>query len=90
MDQMISAPAASPAVTSITAALARVLKVEAASLGESTRLFDDLGLDSTTVLELLMELEDDLAVEFDPDTLEQRHFETVATLATLVAQQMQS
>ncbi|MGW4424421.1 acyl carrier protein [Streptosporangium sp. NPDC004631] len=71
----------------IVAALADVLKRDSASITESTRLFDDLGLDSTSVLELLMRLEDEIDVEFDTDTLEQRHFESVATLADYVSEQ---
>ncbi|MBP2702770.1 acyl carrier protein [Microbispora sp. RL4-1S] len=74
-------------VIAISAALADVLKREADQIAEGTRLFDDLGLDSTSVLELLMRIEDDLGVEFDTDTLEQRHFETVGTLADYVAEQ---
>ena len=74
-------------VDSVTVALARVLKRDAATITGTTRLFDDLGLDSTTVLELLLELENDLGVEFDADTLEQHHFETVGTLAGYVIAQ---
>src|SRR5262249_35369874 len=61
-------------VSSVAAALARVLGRDAATVTPSSRLFDDLGLDSTSVLELLLELEDELGVEFDADTLEQHHF----------------
>jgi acyl carrier protein len=71
----------------VAAALATVLKRDAATITESTRLFDDLGLDSTSVLELLLELENDLGVEFEADTLEQHHFETVGTLAGYIAAQ---
>jgi acyl carrier protein len=78
------------AVRSITIALAAVLKVDPGTLNENTRLFDDLGLDSTTVLELLMEIEDDLSIEFDSDSLEQEHFETIRTLAAFAAGQMQA
>ena len=74
-------------ITVISAALADVLKRDPVSITETTRLFDDLGLDSTSVLELLMRLEDEIGVEFDTDTLEQRHFESVATLADYVAEQ---
>jgi acyl carrier protein len=74
-------------ITVISAALSDVLKRDPASITETTRLFDDLGLDSTSVLELLMRLEDEIGVEFDTDTLEQRHFESVSTLADYVAEQ---
>ena len=71
----------------IAGALGAMLSRESSEIHERTRLFDDLGLDSTSVLELLMRLEDDLSVEFDTDTLEQRHFETVGSLADYVIEQ---
>jgi acyl carrier protein len=75
-------------VDSVAAALARVLNRDVATIAESSRLFDDLGLDSTSVLELLLELENELGAAFDADTLEQRHFETVGTLAAYVRAQL--
>jgi acyl carrier protein len=89
-ETMTSARDSSGAVSSITAALARVLTVDQGTLNENTRLFDDLGLDSTTVLELLMQLEEDLSIEFDSDNLEQHHFETVGTLAAFLTEQTQA
>lgn len=74
-------------VSSIAAALARVLNRDTAGITEDTRLFDDLGLDSTAVLELLMQLEDELGLVLDTDNLEQRHFETVGTLAEFLRTQ---
>ncbi|MGW4892743.1 acyl carrier protein [Kitasatospora sp. NPDC004240] len=74
-------------VARIAESLGEVLKRELDTADESPRLFDDLGLDSTSVLELLMRLEDELDVEFDTDSLEQRHFETVGTLADYVIEQ---
>ncbi|QBI52623.1 phosphopantetheine-binding protein [Streptomonospora litoralis] len=71
-------------------ALAQVLKQDPASLTAGTRLFDDLGLDSTTVLELLMRLEEELEVEFDTEGLEQHHFETVDTLTDFAVAQLES
>ncbi|MFV2102043.1 acyl carrier protein [Micromonospora sp. LOL_024] len=75
-----------PVVASVRAALAAVLKRDAATITPDTRLFDDLGLDSTSVLELLLELENEIGAEFDPDDLEQRHFETVTTLSEYVTE----
>ncbi|MFE7524847.1 acyl carrier protein [Kitasatospora sp. NPDC057542] len=62
--------------------LATVLNREPASIAPRTRLFDDLAFDSTSILELLMALEDELGVEFDPDVLEPEDFETVSALAS--------
>ncbi len=52
----------------------------------TTRLFDDLDLDSTSVLGLLMALEDSLDMEVDPESLEQHHLETVGSLTDFVVE----
>jgi acyl carrier protein len=68
----------------IRSVLATVLDRELPSTTEDTRLLDGLGLDSTRVLELLMELEDALSVEFDIDALEQSDVESLGSLADFV------
>ncbi|MPY58071.1 acyl carrier protein [Streptomyces spongiae] len=75
------------AVATIADSLAKAMQVDAATITENSRLFDELGLDSTTVLGLLMTIEEELGLEFDTDDLEQHHFETVGTLAALVREQ---
>lgn len=45
-----------------------------------TKLFEDLQLDSTSVIELLMLLEDSLGLDIDPDELEPDVFETFGSL----------
>jgi acyl carrier protein len=70
----------------IVAALSEVLRQELTDVAEETRLFDDLSLDSTSVLGLLMALEDALDMQVDPENLEQRHLETVGTLADFIAE----
>jgi acyl carrier protein len=72
-------------VSAITSALATVLDYELPELTEDSRLFDQLGLDSTGVFELLMQLEESLDIEFDTDNLEMGHFESVRSLADFVA-----
>jgi acyl carrier protein len=69
---------------SIVAALAQVLNRELNDVTSDTRLFEDLNLDSTSVLELLMVIEEDLGCEFDPDTLQQKHFATIGSLTGYV------
>jgi acyl carrier protein len=68
----------------VVRALSRVLSRELPDVTADTRLFDELDLDSTSVLELLMAIEDDIGVEFDPDGLEQHHFATVGSLSSYV------
>lgn len=65
----------------IRVSLSVVLDRELAQLGEADRLVEDLGLDSTSVIELLMALEDSIGLEVDLDELEPEVFGTVATLA---------
>ncbi|MFB8029048.1 acyl carrier protein [Streptomyces sp. NPDC056465] len=65
-------------------ALAAVLNKELPELTPQTRIFSDLGLDSTSVIELLMELEDTLGLQIDPDELTPDVFETVGSLTAYV------
>ena len=51
---------------------------------DDTRLFDDLAVDSTGVLGVLISLEDSLGVEIDPDTITEEHFATVGGLVDCV------
>jgi acyl carrier protein len=72
-------------VEAVICALTRVLDTDLPELTEQSRLFDELGLDSTGVFELLMQLEELLDMEFDTDNLQMSHFATVRTLADFVA-----
>jgi acyl carrier protein len=65
-------------------ALAEVLDKDLPELTPQTRLFTDLGLDSTSVIELLMTLEDTVGLQIDPDELTHEAFESVATLTDYV------
>lgn len=64
--------------------LSEVLNRELPTLSEETRLFEDLALDSTSVIELLMGLEDTIGMEIDPDDLEPEVFQTVARLTDYI------
>ncbi|MFJ7151882.1 acyl carrier protein [Streptomyces sp. NPDC100445] len=65
--------------------LTEVLNKDVTGAEEGARLFDDLGLDSSSALELLISIEEILDVQFDADELEMTHFETVGSLADFVA-----
>ncbi len=65
--------------------LASMLGRDPESITTGMRFFEDLSFDSTGVLELLMQLETDLGVEFDEETLEPADFETVGALVAYVA-----
>jgi acyl carrier protein len=71
-------------VTVISGCLQEVLKRPLPDLDEQTRLFEDLHLDSTTILELLMAVEETVGVEFDMEALNMDDFATVATFADSV------
>jgi acyl carrier protein len=65
-------------------ALSAVLNRDIPELPEDARLFDELGLDSTSVIELLMALEDTINLEVDPDELEPEIFQTVGSLTDYI------
>lgn len=79
--------AAADVGSAVIRSLARMLDREPDSITPATRFFEDLSFDSTSVLELLMQLETDLGVEFDAETLEPADFETVGALAAYVVKQ---
>ncbi|MFE9139197.1 acyl carrier protein [Streptomyces sp. NPDC007355] len=72
-------------VSEISAALHDVLDYDLPELTEDSRLFDELGLDSTGVFEMLMRLEESLDIEFDTDSLEMAHFASVGSLTDFIA-----
>jgi acyl carrier protein len=77
-------------ITAIEAALAEVLERELGPVSEQTRLFEDLYLDSTSVLQLLLALEDAIDLEIDPEYLAIDDFKTVGSLADHVLAQAAS
>jgi acyl carrier protein len=66
-------------------ALGEVLDRDLPALSDGTRLFGDLGLDSTGVIELLMALEDSVGVQVDPEELTAEVFDTVGTLTAYLS-----
>lgn len=78
----------SETVDHIRIALSSVLGREILDLTESSRLFEDLALDSTSVIELLMSLEDTIDLQIDPDDLEPDVFRTVGSLTDYIQNSM--
>jgi acyl carrier protein len=68
----------------IRQSLTLVLEREIAELDETTMLFEELGLDSLGNLQLLLDLEDTLRIEVDPEDLEMSVFSTAGSLADYV------
>jgi acyl carrier protein len=75
-------------VRAVAESIAEVLKSDLPALTGRTRLFEDLHLDSTTILELLMALEDRVGMEVDPESLNMDVFASVSTLTDYVGEQL--
>ncbi|UOE77550.1 acyl carrier protein [Parageobacillus thermoglucosidasius] len=77
-------------ISRIKIALGEVIEtLNTEELQENTDLFNDLNLDSTSVIELLMALEDHFeTVEFDPENLKIEDFQTIGSLANFIQNQI--
>lgn len=65
-------------------ALRTTLDRDFGAVDEDTALFTTLGLDSTGVLDLLMNLEDELGISLEAEELEMSDFSTVGSLVRYV------
>ncbi|MFJ7152244.1 acyl carrier protein [Streptomyces sp. NPDC100445] len=74
-------------ISAVEKSLSEVLERPVTGLTEEVRLFEDLHLDSTSVLELLMELEDAVDISVDPEDLDMDDFKSVGTLTDYVLSQ---
>jgi acyl carrier protein len=72
-------------VAAVRATLSDLLEQDAAALPEDVRLFEDLGMNSALVLELLAELEDSLGIEMSPGELDIANFRTIGTVTDYLA-----
>jgi acyl carrier protein len=73
------------ALDSIRTVLPHVLRGETPDISESTRLMEDLGLSSTSTLELMLELEEDLEIQIDVEDIEQKDVASIGALADFIA-----
>ncbi|MEW2624647.1 acyl carrier protein [Streptomyces sp. NPDC048106] len=64
--------------------VAAMAKLSPQEITGRTRFRQDLDFDSTNILELLMRLETEFDIEFDPDTFGTGTFETVDGLSSYV------
>ncbi|MFD7923969.1 acyl carrier protein [Streptomyces sp. NPDC059740] len=71
-------------VTALENALTDVLEHPVAGLTGDVKLFADLHLDSTTMLEMLMFLEDSIGLVVDPEELDADDFVSVDTFTDFV------
>ena len=84
-EQVIDVDLRERVVGSIGTLLPRILKRDMATPPEDSRLFDELGLSSSSTLELLLELEEALEIQIDVEEIDQDDLETIGTLASFVA-----
>ena len=70
----------------VAKALVETLGHDLPDIGEDTKLFDDLSLDSTSILGLMVNLEDALEIEIDPDSISEDHFATFGSLTGFLAE----
>ncbi|MGW2426493.1 acyl carrier protein [Streptomyces sp. NPDC001709] len=71
-------------VTALENALTDVLERPVTNLTGDVKLFADLHLDSTTMLEMLMFLEDSIGLVVDPEELDADDFVSVDTFTDFV------
>lgn len=67
--------------------LAALLELPPETIREDDPLFEGLGLDSTRMIDLLLELEKACEIEFDMVQLQPEDLETVKSLANYIEQQ---
>lgn len=72
-------------LAAITAAVHATLRETDVTVTESTHLVDELGLDSSQVFGLLLELEDALSIELDTDELRLGDLVSAGSLADFVS-----
>ncbi len=75
-------------VDSIRMLLPRVLRKQMPEPTEQSRLMEDLGMSSSSTLELMLELEEDLALQIDVEDIDRDDFATVGTLADFVVRHL--
>ncbi|PZE34232.1 acyl carrier protein [Curtobacterium sp. MCPF17_031] len=68
-------------IAAITDALEETLGAPQENITEDTSLFNEIGLDSTGVFDVLMGVEASLGVEIDSEDLEMKDFSSIGTLA---------
>lgn len=71
-------------LSALELALTEVLERPVSGLEGQVKLFDDLHLDSTTMLEMLMALEDSIGLTVDPEDLDVDDFISVDTFTEFV------
>jgi acyl carrier protein len=72
-------------IESISTVLPRLLERELPGVAEGMLLMEELGLRSTAILELLVELEESLEIQIDVEDIDRDDMNSVGDLASFVA-----
>ncbi|MEU8180120.1 acyl carrier protein [Micromonospora sp. NPDC049044] len=81
-------PSTDRVIDVVAEALSAVLERDIGEIDRDTKLFEEIGLDSTGVLDLMMYLEEALEMQFYTENLEMSHFLTVGALADFIHTEM--
>jgi acyl carrier protein len=72
-------------IDSITGLLPHVARGVRCEVTEDTRLMEDLELTSTSTLELMLEVEEDLAIQIDVEDIQPADVASIGALADFIA-----
>jgi acyl carrier protein len=75
---------ATQARSAVREAIGTVLRRDVADVSDDARLFDDLLFDSTSILDLLAEIEDRTGIRVEADQLDECTFRSVGTVTDFV------
>ncbi|HDX9612662.1 phosphopantetheine-binding protein [Bacillus toyonensis] len=68
----------------VTEILALQLELAVADVKVDANIFEELGLDSTGIIELLLALEEKCEIEFDMEELDPSYLESVTTISNYI------
>ncbi|HKT04657.1 MAG TPA: phosphopantetheine-binding protein [Rugosimonospora sp.] len=85
MDTPVDTALRDRVVDTICAVVPRLTRQQLPTVGEGTRLMEDLNLSSSSTLELMLEIEESLEIQINVEDIDRDDFRTVGTLADFVA-----
>lgn len=68
----------------VTGIVAKQLELQKHEIKEYANIFEDLGLDSTGVIELLLALEEECEIEFDMEELDPANLESINAITEYI------
>jgi acyl carrier protein len=71
-------------IAAIKSAFGGYLSIAPDTIKDDDQLYENLGIDSSGIVSLLLDLEQTCGVEFDMETLQPEHLSRVSSLAALI------